>query len=43
MMGIPNEPYAFSNNAPARFGPPDWEAAAFVVGADGVAQTLTLR
>lgn len=28
-MGIPEEPYAFSNDAPGRFGPPSFEAAAF--------------
>jgi uncharacterized protein (DUF2141 family) len=26
-MGLPAEPYGFSNNAPIRFGPPKWEAA----------------
>ena len=40
---MPTEPFAFSNNAPARFGPAPWSAAAFEVGPDGAAQTLTLR
>jgi uncharacterized protein (DUF2141 family) len=31
MFGIPSEPYGFSNNAPVRFGPPDWEAAQFEI------------
>lgn len=26
-MGIPTEPYGFSNNAPSNFGPPKFEAA----------------
>lgn len=26
-MGIPIEPYAFSNNAPSRFGPAEYDAA----------------
>lgn len=33
LIGIPREPYGFSNNAKGRFGPPDWEDAAFVVSA----------
>jgi uncharacterized protein (DUF2141 family) len=40
---MPTEPFAFSNNAPPRFGAPAWSAAAFEVGAGGAAQTLTLR
>lgn len=30
-LGIPSEPYGFSNDAPVRFGPPKWEAAKFTV------------
>jgi uncharacterized protein (DUF2141 family) len=42
MIGIPTEPYAFSNNAPLRFGPPTFEDAALELGAS--AETvLTLR
>lgn len=33
-FGIPIEPFGFSNNAPARFGPPGWDAAAFRVAGD---------
>ena len=33
-FGIPTEPYGFSNNAPVRFGPPGWDAAAFAVSGD---------
>lgn len=40
-FGIPREPYAFSNNAPVRFGPPSWSAAAFTVGHDGAVQTIS--
>ena len=40
---MPTEPFAFSNNAPARFGPAAWTAAAFDLGPDGAAQTITLR
>lgn len=43
LMGIPTEPYAFSNNAPARFGPPPFAAAAFDVGPAGAAQTVRLN
>ncbi|MCF8413904.1 MAG: DUF2141 domain-containing protein, partial [Melioribacteraceae bacterium] len=28
-FGIPSEDYGFSNNAPATFGPPSFEQAAF--------------
>lgn len=31
-MGIPNEPYGFSNDAMGTFGPPGFNAASFVVG-----------
>jgi len=43
MMGIPTEPFGFSNNAPPRFGPPSFAAAAFEVGDDGAVQTITLQ
>ncbi len=33
-FGIPTEPFGFSNNAPVRFGPPGWDAAAFAVSGD---------
>ena len=35
LVGIPSEPFAFSNNARGRFGPPRWEAAVFEVSAEG--------
>ena len=42
-LGMPTEPFGFSNNAPVRFGPPVWSAAAFEVGSTGAAQTIALR
>jgi uncharacterized protein (DUF2141 family) len=33
-MGIPKEPYGFSNNARGQFGPPDFEKAKMSVQAD---------
>jgi uncharacterized protein (DUF2141 family) len=42
-MGIPVEPFAFSNNAPARFGPAKWDAASFDLVAGANAQTITIR
>lgn len=41
-LGIPKEPYAFSNNARGRFGQPAWARAAFALGAKGAAQTIRL-
>ena len=41
-FGIPTEPYAFSNNAVANMGPPEWEQARFAVEGPTV-QTLQLR
>jgi uncharacterized protein (DUF2141 family) len=32
VMGIPKEPYAFSNNARGMFGKPDWHKVAFKLG-----------
>ncbi len=32
LMGIPKEPYGFSNDAMGTFGPPSFEQAAFKVG-----------
>jgi uncharacterized protein (DUF2141 family) len=43
LMGIPSEPYAFSNNAPANLGPAKFEDAAFEVGAGAVAQSVRLN
>jgi uncharacterized protein (DUF2141 family) len=34
MLGIPKEGFAFSNNATANFGPPNWSSAKFTVVAN---------
>jgi uncharacterized protein (DUF2141 family) len=39
-FGMPIEPYAFSNNAPAQFGPAKWDAAAFDVAAGGATHAI---
>ena len=41
-FGIPTEPYAASNNAPARMGPPAWADAVFEVAAGENAQSITI-
>ena len=41
-FGMPTEPYAFSNSAPAQFGPAKWDAAAFDVAAPATAHTIKL-
>lgn len=41
-LGIPKEPYAFSNNARGRFGQPGWAKASFALGAAGAAQTIRM-
>lgn len=41
-IGMPSEPYGFSNNARGRFGPASWQAASFEVRGDSV-KTLRLR
>ena len=33
-MGIPQEPYGFSNDARGKFGPPSYESAKFAVAGD---------
>ena len=42
-MGMPTEPYGFSNDAEPRFGPAPWSAAAFEVKPGDNAHTITLR
>src|SRR5690606_18486097 len=41
-FGIPFEPFAFSNDARGRMGPPGWSAARFTVSGP-TAQTIDLR
>ena len=43
IMGIPTEPFGFSNDAPLRFGPPSFEAAAFYIDEKGAAHTISLQ
>ena len=43
LMGIPSEPFAFSNNARGRFGPASWEDAVFTVAPGENAHALDLR
>lgn len=42
-FGMPIEPFAFSNNAVGRFGPPKWDAARFDVTEDGAVQTIAIN
>lgn len=41
-FGMPIEPFAFSNSAPAQFGPAKWDAAAFTVEAPSTTHTIKL-
>ena len=43
VFGIPSEKYGFSNDARGVFGPPDFEAAKFTVGADTHEITITVQ
>ncbi|MBR9824593.1 MAG: DUF2141 domain-containing protein [Alphaproteobacteria bacterium] len=40
LMGIPSEPFAFSNNARGRFGPASWDDAAFELTAQSANQSI---
>jgi uncharacterized protein (DUF2141 family) len=42
-FGLPLEPYGFSNNAPAQFGPATWDAAAFKVAAPATTASIKLN
>jgi len=42
-FGMPTEPFAFSNNAPARFGPAVWADAKFKLEAPAAVQTIKLQ
>lgn len=43
-IGLPTEPYGFSNNARGSFGPPSWRSATVAVGAgETKAQAIRLR
>ncbi len=41
-VGMPTEPWAFSNNAMGNFGPPKWQDVKFTLDGD-VTQTLNLN
>lgn len=41
-MGIPNEPYGFSNNAREEFGPAKWDDAKFTVNAKNLSMEITV-
>jgi uncharacterized protein (DUF2141 family) len=43
MFGVPQEAFGFSNDARGRFGPPDFEEAAFTLGADSLSMTITAQ
>ena len=42
-LGIPNEGYAFSNNARGTFGPPSFSDASFSVGTDDKGMSIKMR
>ena len=42
-LGMPLEPYGFSNNARAPFGPPSWRRAAFEIRPGPNSQAIRLR
>jgi uncharacterized protein (DUF2141 family) len=41
-LGMPVEPFGFTNNAPATLGPPSFDAAAVTVGDAPIVQTIKL-
>lgn len=43
MVGIPNEPYGFSNNARPKFRAPRWYEAVFSLGNSGGSQQIRLE
>ena len=43
LLGVPKEGYGFSNNPESPFGPPDFDAAAIVVGAEAIQVQVALR
>jgi uncharacterized protein (DUF2141 family) len=42
-LGMPTEPFGFSNNAPVRMAAPSWAETVFEVGADGAAHTIKMQ
>ena len=43
LLGIPTEPYAFSNNVRPRFAPPKFEECKFVVSGPGQVVSIALQ
>lgn len=43
LFGVPGEPYGFSNNAPARFGPAKWADARFEVAGEPLSIRIRLN
>jgi uncharacterized protein (DUF2141 family) len=43
MIGIPKEPYGFSNNPSSRFGPPKFASALIDIGTDGLLAEIRLK
>ena len=43
LMGLPTEPYGFSNNARGSFGPPSFQAASIVLPAQGLTLELPVQ
>jgi uncharacterized protein (DUF2141 family) len=43
VFGVPKEAYGFSNDARGRFGPPDFEEAAFTLSSDARSITITAK
>jgi len=43
LVGIPKEPWGFSNNAKGKFGPPKWEDVQFSIEEETVVQTISLN
>ena len=42
-IGMPKEPIALSNNAVAKFGPPQYDDAVFTLGAQPLIQSLSMK
>jgi uncharacterized protein (DUF2141 family) len=43
LLGIPSEPYCFSNNARPKFRAPYWSEAKFYLAANGASQSIRLE
>lgn len=43
LVGMPSEPWAFSNNAVGTFGPPGWDAVNFRIGDSPAVQLIRLN